>query len=296
MELFTAQLNGWKSWGKIFQSIPTFEPLIKHILKKEKLSFTEIEHCTPGTNAVFKVGHYVIKIFAPKESGIDSTSDFNTESFAVARARSLGVPVPELIASGSIQDRYEFSYMILEHVNGTELNKIDLNFKEKVTIGQKLRELTNTLNTPCPPFNDIDVIHDQVRQKRWGKFPERFKKERLDYIHSRHFGENVFVHGDLNGDNILIGPNLDLHIIDFADAVLAPAVYEQALVAWELFRFDQAYMQGYFSQYNKDELTDICFNGILIHDFGGDIIQNFIGQVSELDSLAKLRSRILKQL
>lgn len=296
MELFTAKLNGWDSWGRIFQSIPTFEPLIKYIFKKEKLPFSEIEHCTPGTNAVFKVGNYVIKIFAPKESGIDSTSDFHTESFAIARANKLSVPVPKLIASGSVQDRYEFAYMILEHVNGTEINKVDLSFTEKVKIGQKLRKLTDSLNTPCPPFNDIDVIHDQIRQKRWEKYPERFKKERLDYIQSHHFGDTVFVHGDLNGDNILITPNLDLHIIDFADAVLAPPIYEEALVALELFRFDQAYMQGYFGQYNKDEITDICFNGILIHDFGGDIIQNFIGQVSELESLEKLRNQILKQL
>ncbi|WP_062110098.1 aminoglycoside phosphotransferase family protein [Bacillus niameyensis] len=296
MELFTAKLNGWDSWGRIFQSIPTFEPLIKYIFKKEKLPFSEIEHCTPGTNAVFKVGNYVIKIFAPKESGIDSTSDFHTESFAIARANKLSVPVPKLIASGSVQDRYEFAYMILEHVNGTEINKVDLSFTEKVKIGQKLRKLTDSLNTPCPPFNDIDVIHDQIRQKRWEKYPERFKKERLDYIQSHHFGDTVFVHGDLNGDNILITPNLDLHIIDFADAVLAPPIYEEALVALELFRFDQAYMQGYFGQYNKDEITDICFNGILIHDFGGDIIQNFIGQVSELESLEKLKRRILEQL
>lgn len=75
MDIFTAGIDGWSSWGKIFQSIEAFEPLVKYIFNRHNLTFTEIEHCTPGTNAVFKVGNYVVKIFAPKESGMDTDSD-----------------------------------------------------------------------------------------------------------------------------------------------------------------------------------------------------------------------------
>ena len=70
MNMFAANIDGWSSWRMIFQSIKDFEPLIKYIFNRHNLPFTEIEHCTPGTNAVFKVGGLVAKIFAPKESGM----------------------------------------------------------------------------------------------------------------------------------------------------------------------------------------------------------------------------------
>ncbi|MFP3388107.1 aminoglycoside phosphotransferase family protein [Brevibacillus sp. SIMBA_040] len=294
MNLFTNEINGWDSWGKLCLTISTFEPLIKSIFVKEKLHFTKIEHCTPGTNAVFKVGDYVIKIFAPKESGIDNTADFETESFAMHRAIRLGVSVPKLITSGFIQDKYRFSYMIMDYVNGTEINKLNKNltFEEKVTIGQRLRLITDAINTPCSSFNGIDVIHDKDRQNRWEKYTKYFRKERLNYIHTHDFGEKVFVHGDLNGDNILLTRDQKLYIIDFADAVLAPAVYEHALIACELFQFDKAFMIGYFGNYNIDEITELVFNGILIHDFGGDVIEQYVGQLSEFDSLRILRERL----
>ncbi|MFE6795807.1 aminoglycoside phosphotransferase family protein [Paenibacillus chitinolyticus] len=294
MYLFKTEINGWDSWGKLYQTISTFEPLIKSIFVKEKLPFTKIEHCTPGTNAVFKVGDYVIKIFAPKESGIDSTADFETESFAIHRANTLGVSVPKLLASGFIQDKYRFSYMIMDYINGTEINKLNKNltYEEKVTIGHRLRLITDAINTPCGSFNGIDVIRDKDRQNRWEKYSEHFRKERLNYIHSHDFGEKVFVHGDLNGDNLLLTHDQKLYIIDFAEAVLAPAVYEHALIACELFRFDKAFMTGYFGDYNMDEITELVFNGILIHDFGGDVIEQHVGQLSEFDSLKKLRERL----
>ena len=63
MNLFTAQINNWSEWGKLFQDVDTWHPLIQNIFQKEKLPFVPIEKLTPGTNAVFKVGELVIKIF-----------------------------------------------------------------------------------------------------------------------------------------------------------------------------------------------------------------------------------------
>lgn len=89
--LFTFELNGWNSRSKVFQSIKDFQPLIKYIYESNSLPLSQIEQCTPGTNAVFKVGSTVIKIFAPKESGFDSDSDYVTELFGMERANKLGI-------------------------------------------------------------------------------------------------------------------------------------------------------------------------------------------------------------
>ena len=294
MNLFKKEINNWDDWGNIYQSIADFSLLIEYILKKEKLHFSEIEHLTPGTNAVFRVGDYVIKIFAPNESGIDQTLDLQTELYAVKKCNILGISVPKLIAEGIVEDKYCFAYMVTEYINGMEFTKAEKTMTdiEKINFGQKLRELTDLMNTPCEHFNDIDVINDKGRYRRWDSCTENFKCERIAYLKSHDFGENLFVHGDLCGDNIIITPKGDLFVIDFADAVLAPKIYEQSLVAMELFKLDAKLLQGYFGNYSTDELTDLCFNGLLIHDFGGDIVKNYIDNICEINSLSKLKDML----
>jgi tRNA A-37 threonylcarbamoyl transferase component Bud32 len=298
IHFFCGEINNWRDWGEVFQSIPSFSSLIKFIFTKENLPFSEIGHLTPGTNAVFRVGDNVVKIFAPAESGMDQTRDLQTELFAIKLVSRLGVSAPKLIAEGSVKDKYHFSYIITEYINGAAFSETvkTMTDAEKTRLGRKLRALTDKMNTPCGPFNGIDVINDKSRSRRWDKYPANFKRERIDYIRDHDFGEKVFVHGDLCGDNILFSPDGELFVIDFADAVLAPRIYEQSLVAVELFDFDAALLRGYFENCPADELTELCFNGLLIHDFGGDIVDSHIGKPCEIGSLSKLREMIKQKI
>ncbi|MCL2446305.1 MAG: aminoglycoside phosphotransferase family protein [Oscillospiraceae bacterium] len=288
MNLFTAQINGWDDWENVYQSVLAFAPLIEHVLRKEQLPAAEIERLTPGTNAVFKVGDVVIKIFAPAESGMDQTLDLQTELFAARHAYSLGVRVPKVIANGFVHDKYDFAYIITEFVHGVELAQTlkTMTADEKIKIGQALRCATNKMNIPCACFNGIDVIHDRSRDWRWEGFSAQFKAERLAHIALQDFDQRVFVHGDLNLDNVLLSPNGELCVIDFADAVLAPALYEHALMPFS-FEFDPTLLRGYFGDYSSGEFIDMCLNGLLIHDFGGDIAKEHFGVVDSLDILRK---------
>ena len=298
MSLFTGQISNWNEWGDIFQSIPAFMPLVGHILAKEKLPMSTMENLTPGTNAVFKVGEYVIKIFAPTESGMDQSLDLQTELFATSRANRLGISAPQLITHGVIDDKYRFAYMITEYIHGTEL--VDavkhMTDTEKTDIARRLRRMTDTMNTPCESFNGIDVINDKGRYRRWDdRYSDSFKSERLDYIKSHDFGEKVFVHGDLCLDNILLTPQRELFIIDFADAVLAPRIYEHALMPFS-FELDPALIRGYFADYSAAGFIEMCFNGLLIHDFGGDIVMDFLKDAGSFEDLGDLRRGIRRKL
>ena len=51
------------------------------------------------------MGEYVIKIFAPTESGMDQSLDLQTELFATSHASKLGVCAPQLITHGVIDDK-----------------------------------------------------------------------------------------------------------------------------------------------------------------------------------------------
>ena len=294
MNLFKEEINGKKDWERIFQSLPAFMPLIEYILKKEKLQEAKPEPLTPGTNFIAKVGDYVIKIYAPEESGYKEELDFQTEIFATSRAHDLGVNVPKIIASGFVDDKYYFDYLVTEYIEGVELTDIlkKINDTEKISIGRKIRAATDKMNLPCPAFNKADPVNDESNNWSWDKYPERFKKERLEYIHSYEYGERVFVHGDLCSDNVLLTQKGELYLIDFADAVLAPLIYEHALVAIELFELDAALLTGYFGEATTDEILDICFNGILIHGYGGEILPWHVGKPHEFQCLDDLRERL----
>jgi len=294
MVFFHEDINSWNDWSRVFQSIPAFSCLVENILKKENLPISELTHLTPGTNAVFRVGDYVIKIYAPEESGINQSSDLLTELFAIKRAMNLGVTTPKLIANGFIEDKYLFYYIITEYVNATAFSDVVslLSYDEKVKFSTRLRRITDKLNTSCERFNDIDIVFDVERSRRWDKYTKSFRDERLSYIKICNYDNKVFAHGDLTGDNVLITSQEAICIIDFADSVLAPVFYEHAHVAVELFDLDKGLLSGYFPNYSINELTDICFNGLLIHDFGGDIVTHHIGETVEFTSLADLRNRI----
>ena len=124
MALFPGEIKNWEDWGNVFQSITAFKPLVEYILEKENLPVADIENLTPGTNAVFKVGNYVVKIFAPNESGIDQSDDKKTELFAINRANQMGISAPKLISYGYTEDKYHFAYMIMGFINGIEFLEV----------------------------------------------------------------------------------------------------------------------------------------------------------------------------
>ena len=290
--IFTTVIDGWDTWCKIFHSVEVWEPLINFILAKENLPVSKIENLHPGSNAVFKSRDYVVKIFAPPELGFYGDTNYKTEKFALDFAYSHGVPVPKLVACGEINDKYDFPFMVMDYIDGVDFNVYSEKFTddEKFEFGKRLRKITDAMNKPCEDFNGIDVIHNSDRDKRWKKFSARFKTERLEYLYSHDFGEKVFVHGDLCYDNFVIDKKGDIYILDFADAVMAPVCYEYALVSC-LFHFDEAYLRGYFGEYKTDEIVDICFDGILIHEFGMEIIMDF-AKVEEIDCLNDLRDKL----
>ena len=295
MIYFTHDIHDWISWSKVFQDILAWETLIEYIFRIEDLPYAKIEHLTPGTNAVFKSGDYVVKIFAPKESGMDMYSDYTTEKFGLVRTESLKIPVPRLIRSGVIHDKYEFMYMVMEYVDAEEMVKVEESFNDlqKEKIGRKLRVICDRMNTPCEKFNAIDVINRALKAKCWNSFSISFQRQRLDWLKKYDLKDKVFVHGDLNPDNILIDKDMNIYIIDFADSVQAPCEYELAALLCETFEFEYPYMKGFFgADYDVSDLTDKIFQALLMHDFGENIIKNNFGNPEMITELSDLHKRI----
>ncbi|MCS7461283.1 aminoglycoside phosphotransferase family protein [Paenibacillus doosanensis] len=298
MNLFNEEIGSWQDWSHVSQSLFAFTALVNFIFQKENLPPAKLENLPPATNAVFKSGDFVIKIFVPREGGMDQTAEIQTEQFSMQRANRLGIRSPKLIAHGFVEDKYRFAYMIMEYVHGIGFGEAvkSMTQIEKSEAAKQLRKITDIMNTPCPRFNDIDAIADEDRAERWNVYPDDFRSDRLTYITSRDYGEKVHVHGDLNSNNIIITDEGKLCMIDFADAVLAPKVYEDAYIAAELFQFDSVLLRGYFGDYSKEELVGIITDGLLIHDFGGDVVSKHLGKPEEFHCINDLRKRIYEKL
>ena len=68
--LFWETLQNWADWGRVFADWAAFAPLVREIFRRNGLPMGEVRALPPGTNAVFRVGDLVVKIYAPAETGV----------------------------------------------------------------------------------------------------------------------------------------------------------------------------------------------------------------------------------
>lgn len=288
---FQQKIGGWGDWEKISQSRSAFAPLVQAVCEKEGLPFEPFLKCTPSTNAVFEAGGQVIKIFAPPESGLDTLQDYQSECFGLERAKRLCLRAPKPLAAGEVMDRYLFRYLIMEKLAGEGFAQARkrMDSRQKQQAGRQLRCITEHLNTPCAPWGKpVDIKKRALEEERWALFPESFNRERRAFVQALSLKGPVYVHGDLNENNLLVQKDGALCVIDFADGAIAPAYYEHAAIACGLFSFERAFLTGYFGDYLPGELAKLCLNGLLLHDFGGDILQARLGGTDKPESLAGL--------
>ncbi len=294
--LFNYHICSLEDWGKVFQNIKIFEPLVAHIARVHDIEYSGIGKCKPGSNAVFHVGKYIFKIFAPEESGIGGEDDYISEKFGIMRANRLNIPAPRLFASGVIYDKYLFRYLILEYIEGELLADISgkLSGAERFKTGRLLRKIVDRMDIPCEKFNNHD-LHSKQAEDRWKAFPPCFQRERKEYLKAHKGHLEVYVHGDLNPDNIIVKANKEICLIDFADALTGPVELELAAVICDGFKFDADYINGFIGKYDKNILTEKILYGLSIHDYGVNIIGDNIGVPEKIFSLAELRERIAKR-
>ena len=269
--VFIEEINGWDSWGKVFQSIPAFEKLIIKIFEKENLPCKGISNLTPGSNAVFKVGDYVIKIFAPIQAGVDTEIDYKCEILGMKRAMDIGINIPPVISTSFIVDKYRFSYIIMGYIEGKDAKDIlkCYSAEEKVDFVRQLKRNLNKMNGLInESYPSVDVRERVLSNPRWNILPDSAVNQIKELVKDYDMPNKVYVHGDITGENVMIDKGGMLYIIDFADGRLAPREYEFPPILFDLFDFDKLMIDEFIKDENIDEFIEKCFYGILIHEFG----------------------------
>lgn len=277
--LFTKRIENWEDWGSVYCDIQAFTPLVRAIYKKEGMPLPEkIENLTPGTNAVFRCGDTVVKIYAPREAGFDSRRDFDVEKAMLAHVHSLGIQTSTLLASGEMEDAYLFRYLILRFASGRNAGDVLATYNEsqRHTFALYIRALCRTLNKPCDgllPYIDLKAC--ALQNFRLDKLPQALRDDICARIPSIQWDSEVITHGDMTGENILMLTNGTPVLIDMADSVCGPAWYEWPPIVFELFHCDREMVRTFAGNEDMDTFVARLLDGLALHDFGPDIIRSF---------------------
>lgn len=302
MNLFNESIESWEDWGNIFQSKKAFMGLVAEIMKIENLTFeeTRLENTYPGTNAVFRYGNLIIKIFTPKESGLNGKYDYEVELSAMEAANSFGVECPKVIASGKIDDKYRFYYIVMERFSGDEIFRHQDEYSkiDKIRIAREIRGICDKLNQKSGAIKEIDLIERVSTNERLKNVPKSLADNLIKTAKAVDMSDKVLVHGDITGDNVLVDDNGNIQLIDFADSCIAPKCYELVATTFELFRCERDYIDEFKGDMDIEIFADELMNGLALHDFGADIIKEFCERyrydINEMKSLNDVRQAFLE--
>lgn len=296
MYFFRSVIKSLDDWEQLYRNDEAFVPLVRQILALHRLPSSEIRSTGSGSHAVFRSGEYIVKIYAPDETGWICESDFHTEVSAMVRANQCGISAPELVAYGRFRDRYPFRYLIQKFVHGTVISKATLSEKQKYDVGRQLRTICRRFNTPCEPFNSYRFPEDALTCEEWDAFPRSFRQAREAYIRAYRHGTPVCVHGDIHQNNVILGEDGRICLIDFADSVIAPVEYEYASLIPGMFLMEKSYLDGFFGAWDVETLTEQLTYGICIHRFGGACCGDDIFEEMDLRDVKSLRNEIYRLL
>ena len=303
--LFKKDITDWNSWGSVFQSIDDFRKLIQEIFIRENIKYYDkISNLTPGTNAVFKVGNYVIKIFAPKESGANTDADYIAEKESMERAINKGINTPNIISANSIQDKYMFRYFIMDYIDGKEAGNVLKNYSytQKSNFVHNLKENLKKLNTKPKEHKNMNFVKERaINNERWNQYSHSIKLQIRNILRNYNLSQCVYVHGDITADNVMLDKDGNLFIIDFADSTIAPVEYEYPPIIFELFNFDIELIHEFTKDMDYNIFIEKLFISILLHDFGANFVESiykkFTGKaIHELQDINEIKGLIYENL
>ncbi|MBR5536527.1 MAG: aminoglycoside phosphotransferase family protein [Clostridia bacterium] len=230
-----------------------------------------------------------MKIFAPEQSQIGGEAEFAAETYGLRRAEELGVPAPRILASGTVHDRCVFRWLLERIAGHPPRADGDADWE---TLGRQLRTHVERLDTPCAPFDDRP-LRRPLAEARWELFSETFRREREAFLERWH-PEHVFVHGDLNADNLLVTPEGKLYLIDFADCRRAPVETELAALVCDGFALPPQWNRGFLGEEDPQRTAASLVAGLLLHDYGAWIIRDRVAPPQNLHTLGELAEHLLR--
>jgi len=263
--LFKEIITDIRSWEKYKKSKEMFIPLLKYIYEINNIKFSEISSPAETSNAIFRTGDTIAKIFPPTETNLKDGGEYTAELEGIKFCKSLGINTPDIICHGTAYENLQsFPYIIMTYIDGVEADTafLDYSKSEKIEYVLKLKEIAQIINIPTdiniPRYDDPDKLYHE----NWNIMPEAFREDRKRYIENADFPEAVFNQGDTGGRNVIIDKQGRLNMVDFASCLTAPWYYE---IPW----WDEDFLvEAYYGDYKNDEFYDVLLMDTMIYPFG----------------------------
>ena len=207
---------------------------------------------------------------------------WESEVQAMRAAARVGVRTAGVVAAGVLADRYAFSYLVTEFLSGAALGEVLRagSAAERRAVGRELAALSRRLHGAPPnacPACAVDLFTRSQDNPRWDMVPPALAREltaRAKTVWARR-ERRVLVHADLTGENVLRLPAGDFALLDFGDAVLAPACVELPSLVLEGLAADSDAAAGLFEGWDAAEAVEALLDGLSLHDFAGNLVRDF---------------------
>jgi hygromycin-B 7''-O-kinase len=300
---------------------PSFwEPYARAALRSSGIDDTgDVRTRFPTTHVAARVGDdRFVKLHYEDWFGEDC---FQTEREAYRILGDRGVPIPRLLAEGSLypdSDGWRWPFLVMSAMDGRALRDVDgAATDDDLTtvasfVGSTLRSLHET-PVEDGEYISLGIYEDLIstRMSRchrdhvtWGSLPGRLLPQVRDYVWKAEDlidpdrETPVFVHGDLHGGNVFVegepGSLRPTGIVDFNDAYEGDRHYDLVAIHLKTFGGDKALLRTMLDAYGWPSMGRdwprrmMAFT--LAHDF--DMVAPFASripaEVQTLDELAAL--------
>lgn len=291
------QIKTWEDWCETFQDIETFRPLITEIYSMHNLSLIEIENTYPGTNAVFQVGSTIVKIFVPSEI-VSWENEYFVELKRMRLLEGKNVKISKMLCHGCIEKELKWYYIVYERIEGVHFDEVrsHLTIHEKRQVVSDVKSYLTILHSLPTEKKTINYDKRVIESERYSFLSEEIRDELSHYVSQFPKDRIVSIHGDITADNVLYNKEEGIYVIDYGDSQEGYFYYEYAPIVLDLFGGDKELIDMFFEGILKEERIELVLKSILIHDFGGNIITHYLGEIvaTSLNNLLNQIRRYLK--
>lgn len=280
MDYFQPKIEQWADWQAVQQNATVFEALIKQIYSSENEPFKTPEPAPDNYAAVFTVGPTQIAIFPPSQVAADTRDRYQTERFSLTRMARLHLTAPRLLHAGFIFDTAQFYYVIYRPLQGVSLATFAQTAEPlaKATLGRQIGTALNQLDGEVAPFNQVDS-RQLSTMADWESIAAGFTTERERFLAEQPVDATAFVHGNLNGENLVVTSG-QVGFQHFSSALRAPRQVELVPLILEAFAGDRDFLAGLQATLAVDNLLNDLLVGLLWRQDGPLQIKKLMGSTT----------------
>lgn len=309
------RVRDWAEFAAIRFDPAVWEPLVVRVLTRHGLPRPSTVELTSSAHAVAVAGDVTVKLYQPlDEEGRNATDSFGVESEALRLLAGAGLPVPTLVATGSLYPDgtdWPWPYVVMSTMPGRPLDEVPGDRRE---VAASLGRFLRVMHAIRPPDGERFLAQGFLSARLDGCAAEHRRRALLpthllagldDFIERARphvtdgMGPAVLTHGDLHAGNVYARDDGGLPrmvgVLDFNDVRLTDPHYDLVVIHLRALGADPGLLNVLMDASGwgprGDGWTLRMMALTIAHDFDelGDLLRSRpeMSEASSLDELAE---------